>query len=225
MASTTTEIDRTISMRMRFALVADKVQEADEAGDEEAADRLLAHRCDDHEITEHLARQMGIDFFARESDLHGTLLFVAEELDQRFRGKQAMGPDALAAEALSGLTGTEVLATVMAGRKVWKRHKVRACTVGTLDAELRHTLESALASSIEVVQELWRRHDTDGFHERREGAKARERQRQIEWEEHLYRQANPPPVSEATQREQDAAARRIRRRGPANYGYTPPGRT
>ena len=65
--------DADITLKFKLLLIADHIAEADAAGDEVEADRLLlSPRFDEHDITRHLARQMRLrDHLPHESDLHG----------------------------------------------------------------------------------------------------------------------------------------------------------
>lgn len=167
-----------ISSRLKNALIADRVAEADPV----LADRLLLNGVsnDERDWTEHLGRQLGMPTtYVPYAGVHDTLLVLLPELD-RLLSEWPLNPDSkvcttLARVATKSLHDVEVYATLLAGPPAWRHPPVGAdCRIERLGAHLRETLARVLAAELSRMLQRWSDWDVRGLREHRQAAKERE---------------------------------------------------
>jgi hypothetical protein len=116
---------------------------------------------DEHEWTEHLARQLAMDEHQVSApDVHATLLFIVEQTDALLRDwplpttPESCRP--LADAAAKHLDAEETYRMLLAGPGRWRTGKIGAdCTVDSLPAQLRRLLEKALETALSELFTEW----------------------------------------------------------------------
>lgn len=161
-----------ISLRLKNALVADLVVE--DVG-EEGDHWLVQPLRDEHEWTEHLARQLGMQTTDGPGGIHDTLLMIIGQVDELVRSwppRHDIKVCAhLAHEATKHLTPIELFATLLAGPTHWRRLKIEAgCAVERLDSHMQPMLEKALAADLNRVLSKWVEWDIRDLQQRRKEA-------------------------------------------------------
>lgn len=161
-----------ISRRLKDALVADLVME--DLG--EQGDRwLVLPLRDEHEWTEHFARQLGMQATYESGGIHDTLLVIIGQVDEVIRTwpprQDIRVCRELTHEATKHLTPIELLATLLAGPPNWRRMKIETgCTVERLASHLQPMLEKLLAAELKRVLGQWVQWDVPKLRERRKEA-------------------------------------------------------
>jgi hypothetical protein len=203
-----------ISPRLRDALVADLMEEADE----EVADWLLSERRrnDEHECTEDLARQLGF----RQTYgpvVHDVLMFMLPELDRLLRQWPLPQDNKECAfivkHATSALRPGETLSLLIAGPPSWSRGPLpEGATYASLPRHCESVAVKGLTASLRGVLDRWDTWNVPALH--------------VQWNEARFRKraqstAPTPPVSEAERAQRRADRNRFNR----TAGWVPPGRT
>jgi len=203
-----------ISPRLRDALVADLMEEADE----EERDWLLSdkRRRDEHECTEDLARQLG---FQRTYDpvVHDLLLFVLPELE-RLLNQWPLPEDNkecafIVKHATSGLGVGSTYVAVLSGPPAWSKGRLPdEATIGALPNHLESVLRKGLTSALRSVLDRWTQWNVPRLHHR--------------WDEEWHRRRATPATSPVVLTEAQRRQRREERnRFNQVAGWVPPGRT
>lgn len=188
-----------ISGRLKNALIADLVVEADTVG----ADRLLLGGVsnDEHDWTSHLGRQLGMPTtYVPHGGVHDTLMVLIPELDILLQNwplnTDSRTCTTLARAATKSLNDVEVYATLLAGPPSWRRSPVGAdCKVEKLAAHLSETLERALASGLSQMLQKWSEWDVRGLRGRWQDAK--DRGTKLEAERRAVTRAQPRSTTPA----------------------------
>ncbi len=185
-----------LSPRLRNALVADLIQDADPA----EGDRLILAKWDEHEATDHLARQLGFRVLC-DGDLHDTLAVLLPEIDRLLRQwplpKDGKACSALVKVATKSLAPIEVYAALLSGPSTWRRQTLRAdCTVSGLEKQLLMILQRGLSSRLNEMFGRWDAWDV--------------RQLRDRWEEAKKRRASEELATERLQHREEAEARKQR---------------
>ncbi|MFP5255596.1 MAG: hypothetical protein ACLGI8_07070 [Acidimicrobiia bacterium] len=145
--------------------------------DESQSDRLLTEKQDEYDATGHLARQLGLaSTFG--GDIHGTLMFVLEHLDDLIRDwpppEDSPMVGIIAEEAIKGLTPIEIYTTLLAGPGHWREHKIQAETrVERLPVHLQAILAKCLRAELRRMLQQWVKWDVRGLRDRYAEAQAR----------------------------------------------------
>lgn len=160
-----------ISRRLKNALIADLVME----DLTREGDHWLADTADDeHDWTNHLARQLGIRDIYGASGLHETLMLILWQLDEALNDWPPLHDAGtcrdLANIATKDLSPIETYASLLAGPVHWRSQKIESVRVDKLGNQLRLIIEKALAAELARVIAKWVDWDVRRLNQRRRDA-------------------------------------------------------